>query len=268
MNKLTYLCLMVLLCSFSANATSHSTNTTESYAFNDIQRVRIDFTMPNGYVRHLLLAFTPNNAATDGVDYGYDALNIDNFPDDLNWMIEHQRYVIQGVGAFNDTKQYPLGMFITNPGEIAIALDTLENFDTDINVFLYDALHNTYTLLNEIDFQETVTAGTHLDRYFIAFKNNTNGSIINQATTLLSIEDMATQETSISFLRQSKEIYIYSNQNIDKLEVYNLLGKRIFSQEGIHLKTLRLPSHFTNEKYGIVRVYTQQSATNKKLILN
>src|SRR5690606_39591651 len=96
----------------------------------------------------------------------------------------------------------------------------------------------------------------------------TNGSIINQATTLLSIEDMATQETSISFLRQSKEIYINSNQNIDKLEVYNLLGKRIFSQEGIHLKTLRLPSHFTNEKYGIVRVYTQQSATNKKLILN
>ncbi|HCY82288.1 MAG TPA: hypothetical protein DHV22_12165 [Xanthomarina gelatinilytica] len=259
---------MVLLCSFSANATSHSTNYTESYAFNDIQRVRIDFTMPNGYVRHLLLAFTPNNAATDGVDYGYDALNIDNFPDDLNWMIEHQRYVIQGVGAFNDTKQYPLGMFITNPGEIAIALDTLENFDSEINVFLYDALHNTYTLLNEIDFQETVTAGTHLDRYFIAFKNNTNGSIINQATTLLSIEDMATQETSISFLRQSKEIYINSSQNIDKLEVYNLLGKRIFSQEGIHLKTLRLPSHFTNEKYGIVRVYTQQSATNKKLILN
>ena len=259
---------MVLLCSFSANATSHSTNYTESYASNDIQRVRIDFTMPNGYVRHLLLAFTPNNAATDGVDYGYDALNIDNFPDDLNWMIEHQRYVIQGVGAFNDTKQYPLGMFITNPGEIAIALDTLENFDSEINVFLYDALHNTYTLLNEIDFQETVTAGTHLDRYFIAFKNNTNGSIINQATTLLSIEDMATQETSISFLRQSKEIYINSNQNIHKLEVYNLLGKRIFSQEGIHLKTLRLPSHFTNEKYGIVRVYTQQSATNKKLILN
>lgn len=268
MNKLIYLCLLVWLFTFSTEGTALSTDTTESYAFNEIQRVRIDFTMPNGYVRHLLLAFTPNNAATDGVDYGYDALNVDSFPDDLNWMIENQRYVIQGVGAFNDTKQYPLGMFISNPGDIAIALDALENFNSEINVYLYDALHNTYTLLNEVDFQETVNTGNHLNRYYIAFKNNTNGTIINQAVTVLSIEDLATEEPSISFLRQSKEIYINSNQNIDKLEVYNLLGKRIFSQEGIHLKTLRLPSHFTNEKYGIVRVYTQQSATNKKLILN
>ncbi len=238
MNKLIYLCLLVWLFTFSTEGTALSTDTTESYAFNDIQRVRIDFTMPNGYVRHLLLAFTPNNAATDGVDYGYDALNVDSFPDDLNWMIENQRYVIQGVGAFNDTKQYPLGMFISNPGDIAIALDALENFNSEINVYLYDALHNTYTLLNEVDFQETVNTGNHLNRYYIAFKNNTNGTIINQAVTVLSIEDLATEEPSISFLRQSKEIYINSNQNIVSFHPLTILDcqrERIAPEKGDHL---------------------------------
>lgn len=267
MNKLAYLCLMVLLCTFSANATPLSTNTTESFAFNNIQRIRINFTMPNGYIRHLLLGFTPNNAATDGVDYGYDALNADNFPDDLNWMIEDQRYVIQGVGSFIDSKQYPLGMFITNTGNISIALESLENFDSDINVFLYDALYNTYTLLNEIDFQENVNTGAHLERYYIAFKNNTNGSIINQSTTMLSIETNNNQETSISFLRQSKEIYVNSNHTISKLEVYNLLGKRILIQESVNKKTYRQPLQFINETYGVILVYTNQGVINKKILI-
>ncbi|MCX7549958.1 hypothetical protein [Xanthomarina sp. F2636L] len=267
MNKLTYLCLIALsVITFASASPFSNETTTEAYAFNQVQRVRIDFTMPNGYVRHLLLGFTPNNAATDGVDYGYDALNADNFPDDLNWMIENQRYVIQGVGEFQNTKQYPLGMFISNAGDITIALDTLENFDSQIQVYLFDALNNTYTLLNEIDFEAYVTEGTHLNRYYIAFRNNTNGMVYNSASQQLSISENEIQDTSISYLRKSNEIYISSNQNISKLEVFNLLGKRILNQEDVNTKTFRFPTHFTNENYGIVRVHTNQGTTNKKLL--
>jgi hypothetical protein len=260
---------MVLCATTFTNINAFSKNTKEALAFNEIQRVRIDFTMPTGYVKHLLLGFTPNNAATDGVDYGYDAIEAGTYPDSLNWMIEDEQYVIQAVGAFQDNKQYPLGMFISNPGDISIALDTLENFDSDIDVFLFDALHNTYTLLNEMDFQENVEQGIHLDRYFIAFKNNTNGSIYNSTSNVqLSINDNDAQETSVSFLRQSKEIYITSNQNISKLEIYDLLGKRIFNQENIQAKEYRLSTPFIKQNYGIVRVYNDQGISNKKLLFH
>ena len=43
------------------------------YETNQIKRVRLDFTSPLGYTRHLLLGFTPDNAASDSFDYGYDA---------------------------------------------------------------------------------------------------------------------------------------------------------------------------------------------------
>ncbi len=169
-STLTYLLFFAIL-TLPVNAENTHLSTQSSLAENSssIQRVRIDFTMPNGFVRHLLLGFTPDNTATDGVDYGYDGLNPDDFPDDLNWIIEDERYVIQGVGAFENTKIYPLGLFLSNSGDIEIKLTGLENFTEDINVFVFDAKLNTYTQLNDANYSGYSDSGDYTDRYFITF---------------------------------------------------------------------------------------------------
>lgn len=265
MNKLTYLYTWVF-CALFLSLTPIIANTAErSVASSQPQLVRIDFTMPNGYVRHLLLGFTPDNAATDGVDYGYDALNMDNYPDDLNWVINNQRYVIQGVGAFDDSKQYPLGMFLSNAGNIEIALDRLENFNNPIDVFLYDAVNNTHTLLNEVDFQDTLSEGTYLDRFFITFKNNqTPDFSANQV--LLSVNDNQKDAISITYLRNTKELHCQSNQNITHIEIYNILGKRMGYFQNINSQKVRLPLNISKERYGIVKIHTITGQTSKKII--
>ena len=97
MTKITYLCFVFLFClPFFGHSQS-----------SEIQRVRLDFVGPMGYTRDLLLAFTSDEIASDGVDYGYDGLLFDKLPDELNWMIEDDRYVIQGVGHFDNNKYYP-----------------------------------------------------------------------------------------------------------------------------------------------------------------
>ncbi|MFL0352442.1 hypothetical protein [Xanthomarina sp. GH4-25] len=260
MNKLTYLCLIVFCATFLTQASPFSNNTSTAEMFNDIQRVRIDFTMPNGYVRHLLLAFTPDNAATDGVDYGYDALNFDNFPDDLNWMIDSQRYVIQGVGAFDVSKHYPLGMFLSNSGDIAISLDTLENFNTDISVYLYDTVTNTHTLLNNMDFQQTVTPGTYLDRYYITFANTT---FPNDLETQLSISEEELIDTKIAYLLQSNELVIESTSTIEQIEIYNLLGQNLSQFKNINNSHFRNNFITESKNYHVVRVYTSGGVFNK-----
>ncbi len=264
MNKLTYLYTWVFCALFLSLTPAIANITKTSVAFSQPQLVRIDFTMPNGYVRHLLLGFTPDNAATDGVDYGYDALNMDNYPDDLNWMINNQRYVIQGVGAFDDSKQYPLGMFLSNAGNIEIALDQLENFNNPIEVFLYDAENNTHTLLNDIDFQETLAEGNYIDRFFITFKNNNLPS--PPVEVLLSVDDNQKETTRISYLRNTKELYCLSNQNIIRIEIYNILGKRISNFQNVNNKEVKLPITISKERYGIVKIYTDSGHTSKKII--
>ena len=127
----------------TSNAINNTSNNQATQS-STIQRVRIDFTTPTGYVRHLLLAFTSNNAASDGFDYGYDGMVADDFPDDLNWMIEDDRYVSQGVGAFDQTKKYPLGLFLTNSGNFSATCPRQKK------VAFFDFCSNTSSNISEL----------------------------------------------------------------------------------------------------------------------
>lgn len=234
MNKITYLCFAVLFC-FSFRLSSQT---------SEIQRVRIDFVGPLDYTRHLLLAFTPDDAATDGFDFGYDGLVPDNFPDDMNWIIEDGRYVIQGVGAFSNYKYYPLGMFLSNSGEIEIALYRLENFDTKIDVYVYDSLLNTFTSINNSNYINSLNKGDYLNRFFITFTNDDQMiNFIAARQSALSLNDHDILETSISYINSSNELLIKTNSalNLKAVSLYNILGKKLFDLQHINSNSIKIP---------------------------
>ena len=229
MIKITQVCiafiLMFSLNGFSNNANSTSISNTiniiQTSPPSPIQRVRIDFVTPMGYVRHLLLGFTTDDVATDGFDYGYDGANADNFPDDASWLINNNKYVIQGVGSFDVIKKYPIGVFLTNSGIVKMSLNSLENFDSPIDVFIHDALLNTYTKINDVSFTTDMASGEYLDRFFIAFLDE--NALPENAS--LSTEENKLNSTVVNYLRNTKELYINTNstQNIKNIRIYNIL---------------------------------------------
>jgi hypothetical protein len=256
MNKVTTLYAIILL-----------SLTALPYAYTqDIQRVRIDFETPIGYVRHLLLGFTPDNAASDGMDYGYDALCFENLADDLNWMINDQRYVIQGVGAFNENKSYPFGMFLTNSGTISFSLNSLENFESPINVFIYDALNNSFNQINDNSFNMNIDNGNYLNRFFITFQNINPPAGANEA---LSIYNNSIDNLIIRSIPNSKELLVdtRSNIRINKVEILNILGKKVSKISNINASKVILPVHHVNSKIIIVSVFTNFGVIRKKIII-
>lgn len=271
MTKITQLVIAIILVfnttAFTARcyAGNNSNNYSQATQSNTIQRVRIDFTTPTGYVRHLLLAFTTNNAASDGFDYGYDGIVPDDFPDDLNWMIEDDRYVIQGVGAFDQTKKYPLGLFLTNSGNIEISLTSLENFSNTIDVYIYDAVLDTYAPINDLNFSKNISNGDYLDRFYIAFQDD-NQLYENSA---LSIEDNETKSTIVNYLRNTDMLYVNTNSSltIKRIEVYNILGKQLFAQNNVNTKSIKIPLDHINTNYGIISVTTEKGIISKKVVL-
>jgi hypothetical protein len=258
MNKITYLTVVLFLC-ITGSITSQNT---------EIQRVRLDITSPLGYVRHLLLGFTPDNAATDGVDYGYDAKNIENLPDDTNWMIEGNRYVIQGVGAFNTSKYYPLGIFLTNSGTISIALNSLENFENPINVYVYDAELDTYTGINDSNYSNTMESGTHLNRYYIAFTNIPPANIGENSA--LSIAENTLQNISISYLKHSKTLCIDSKGlvTLKQVTLYNLQGQRLLDLGKVTQNRVEIAMDYPKASPIILQIQSDDGQLlHKKLIL-
>ncbi len=267
MRNTTYLCFILCMLLFdTVRAGSNAVPTEE--AFNEIQRVRISFTMPTGHTRHLLLAFTPDNNATDGVDYGYDASNVDNFPNDLNWIIDEGRYVIQAVGAFNDNKFFELGMFLVDAGDIAINLTALENFDEAIDVYVYDALLNNYTSINESSYTNVMDAGEYRNRFYLSF---TNAMPANIPPGALSIDELFTANTTIGYQKTSNSIQIDTNQNntIQHVDVYNLLGQHLITKVINNQKSTQISLHgIKASSLLIVRVKSNQKTFTRKLLIH
>lgn len=228
----------------------------------DIQRVRIDFETPNGFVRHLMLGFTPDNAANDNVNYGYDAPNYDNFPDDLNWIINDARYVIQGVGEFNVNKTYPLGLFLTNSGTFKIKLNALENFPEAIDVYIYDSLNNTFNRINDVDFEDYADSGNYLDRFHITF--------IQQflPTENLSNGDLEFNSSNVKYLRHTKELVFEKHviNKIEQLSVYNVFGQNVFQLNNVNLQRVILDLQQTSSNIYIVKIKTSSGILTKKIL--
>ena len=232
-----------------------------------IQRLRFKFSVEDGSSRPLLLAFVPNNAATDGVDYGYDALNFDQFPNDMFWNIQGANYVIQGVGTFDSSKSYPLNVHITNPGNIKIGLTSLENFDTAVDVFVYDSLLNTSTQINTLDYEIFLDSGSYINRFHIAFASN---------NTLLSIEENATLlHFQLSYLKGSRELLIKSEmvKDIEKVYLINTLGQSVMAcnKQDFYTngsKSLKIPVHTLTSGIYIIRVESDGSVMSKRALIS
>lgn len=265
MNKITCLCFLMCLC-----LSDIITGGSALFASNDIQRVRVNFTTPTGYTRYLLLGFTPDNAATDAFDYGYDALCVENLPNDLNWRIGDKNYVIQGVGAFSTEKVYPFRMFLSNSGSVQITLNSLENFNNPVDVFIYDALLQTFAKINDTSFTADMLSGEYINRFFITFTDEQ--SVINYAVQgfleEMSIADYAGKAPVIRHFVSSNTVSITSARPIQQVRIYDFSGKLLFEKPAgnSYDYVFNLKESGVNVPYSIVQVQTDIGLFNHKII--
>uniref|UniRef100_UPI0030D92AD0 LamG-like jellyroll fold domain-containing protein n=1 Tax=Bizionia echini TaxID=649333 RepID=UPI0030D92AD0 len=242
---------------------SNQETTAGSENNNGFKLIRLDFSSPEGAVRHLALGFTPNNEASEAVDYGYDALNTDYFPSDMSFQIEGGKYIIQGVGEFNIENMYPVTIDMGITGNAEITLADFENFDSDPNVFVYDALLGTYTRINITPYQTNLDAGTHEGRFYIVF----------QEDNVLSTETNEFPNVIVNYLNSTNQIYIKVPYSMDIKQVYlvNMLGQTIKSWNSTNAplsQECKIPVRQLSEGNYIIKVQTTDNQTiNKKVIV-
>ena len=229
---------------------------------NRDQFIRIDFITPELATRHLLLGFMENPKATDGIDYGYDGINQDALSSDMSFNIEDEKFIIQGVGAFDVTKSFPLEINLDNGGAFEIALNDLENFDEAIDVFIFDALAGSYTKFNDSNFKLTLEAGNYKDRFYLVF----------QEDRTLSVIETKTQSIIVNFLQNSDEIYVKVPGGIEVKQLYliNITGQTVASWNATNLplsNEIKIPVENVSEGSYILKVETNLTTVNKKIII-
>ena len=227
------------------------------------KKLRLGFNDRNGYHRQVLMGFMEGNA-TSGIDTGYDAIHLDNQPNDMYFLNGTTKINIAGEGFFDSNNIYPIGVKIDALGTVTFKLDATENFNsTEFEAFIYDNQTNFYHNISDGDFSIQLPQGVINDRFSLRFNGNSlstvnfnlnNGIIVayTSANDMLNIRNNLTDAT------------------VENVTLLNLLGQSISNWDVANedQQNIQLPIQNLSTGTYIVKIKTDKGDSSKKIILN
>jgi hypothetical protein len=236
-------------------ATSETTD-----AIDERMKFRIGFNSINTIHRQLLLTIDEN--ATTGVDWAYDGKMNEDQIDDMFWVINDEKYIIQGSNDSELTSTYPIGIKTNTNGINSITIEDLENIPYDLNIYVHDIELDIYHDLKANDYEIFLNAGEYLNRFEITFGNN-------QA---LHISENTKDSIAIIYANDSDRIVLVNPNQIEvkSIAMYNLLGQSVYTTKAI-TKGEHSEYEVTNLSTGayVIQLRTSNNVVmTKKVVVN
>ena len=189
-----------------------------------IPYIKLNTIINNEFTRQLALAFVPT--ATDGVDRGIDAKNMDeSLPNDVSFWIENGNYVIQGV-SLDLNKNIPLSVKVTTNTTFKFYISEIIDFDESQPIYIYDALDNSYHDIKNGAYEVTVAPGTYTDRFEVSFTNQTLGLNEESKTVFFILQDNKNQ-----VLKAANP----NNVIVKSFVLYDISGKVVLSKNNLEV---------------------------------
>ncbi|MFZ3273736.1 MAG: T9SS type A sorting domain-containing protein, partial [Lutibacter sp.] len=247
--------------------TSNTKAKTENTRGADLRpKFRIGFDAPKISHRQLLIGI--DESATNGVDWGFDAEIYEVFPDDMYWILEGKKYVIQGTNESGLNSEVQLGIQLSKTGVVTVKIDALENVDDDTSIYLKDKVTGESFNLRERAVELNLTAGKYADRFALTFK-----------TQKLMAEDVKAEILIPAAAQPIIEgIHVYMNNAISELQIKNNSTEEIVSvalinavgqtiktwNSNFNIRTISLPLSTATGVY-LVQITTKTGKTVKKI---
>ena len=238
-------------------------NDNDFYSEDNFQKIRLGFNDRNNYHRQILLGFMNENA-TSGIDAGYDAHLLDNQPNDFYFNNAESKLNISGEGNFNESSIYPLGVKIDALGTVTFSLDSIENFEQNVDVYIYDNLTEIYHDIKDEDFSIELEPATYTTRFSLRFINPATLSSANFENSN-AIQIAYTGSNSMLTIKNKLE-----DTTVEKIELFNMLGQSVggWNVKDQNQENIQIPiKNYTTGTY-IVKIKTDKGDTSKKIIIN
>ncbi len=229
----------------------------------DYKKIRLGFDDRNGYHRQVLLGFMNNNA-TSSIDPGYDAIHIDDQPNDMCFLNGTTKVNIAGEGFFSMNNIYPLGVKTDAIGTVTFKLDDTENFDHTIGIYIHDNQTNNYHDIKNNNFTIELPQGIINNRFSLRFKEenalNTNDFSLNDGIIIM-------YTSSNSMLNIKNKL---TDVLVEKVTLYNILGQSISSwnTKNDNQQSILLPIKTLSSGTYIVKLSTDKGDISKKIIID
>lgn len=234
-------------------------NSEDAFSDEPFMKLRLGFDSAEQFHRQLLLGYMNENA-TSTIDNGYDALMMENHPDDMCFIKQSQRLNILGEGYFNSTDTFPLGVTTTTDGIVKFSIDATENVPQDLPLIIHDAVTGFDYNIKENALEIPLAAGNYDNRFSLRFIG-TNLSTVNfDPTNGLSI--VHSQSDHLITITN------HLNSTIKSVVLYNILGQSISNLTEATLNSeLQLAVPKINSGNYIIKVDTDNGSFSKKIAI-
>ena len=236
-------------------------NQEDEYTEDEYKRVRIGFNSYNNFHRQLLIGFM-DELATEEIDLGYDAIHIDNQPNDMYFLHNGVKLIIQGESYFDVSKTYPLGVKTQAAGTVQFTLDGTENVAEDTDIFIHDKSTGLYHSIKNEHFSIDLPQGEIHNRFELTFNNGT-----------LSTGDYdLDNEIAVAFTNAQNLLTIKNNLTdvtVETVSIFTILGQTLatWNVENETQTNISLPVSQASTGTYIVRVQTTAGTISKKIII-
>jgi len=171
---------------------------------------------------------------------------------------QEKNLVIQGRALpFDENDEVPLGFRTTISGDFTIKIDQADGVLTNQTVYIEDKLTNSIFDLRSGSFTFNTAAGTFSDRFVLRYTNKTLGT-----------KDLETLENQVLVSNQKKQIKVNSAfEIIDKVTVYDLLGRQLFKKDKVSSNELAIPNLVSSHQTLLVKIILQNGETVTRKIV-
>lgn len=244
---------------------------------NNSDRIWLQFDSPTGYHRQLLVGVDKN--ASNHFDLGYDAPIADIGKEDMFWTFDGSKFVIQGVNNFDKKQELPLGLKIFKAGLARIKIDTSENLNKKVSVYIKDKLTGIDYQINKTPFEINLEPGEYIDRFSVTFKSEKKNNH-DEDDDDDDKDDENHQKSNTDSLIAAGDFLVYMNNTTAELQItkpfkseivsislFNYLGQVVKTwNTNLNDSTIYLPIKVSTGAY-IVQINAKNGSVVQKVIV-
>jgi len=253
-NLFTHLMGVAMLVFSSSIGYSQDDNEDTPLPSDTFPKIRLAYLGHNNAQRQLLIGFQ-GAPCTEGIDPGYDAVNIFDLPNDAYFWVNQTELFIQGVGEFTPDNVYPIGVKSDDDGNIMIQLLETENFDAAQPIYIYDNETGIYHSLKGGTMVVQVGSGTFNDRFSLRFSQS--------ALSTPTVEESAVASVSYNYLDHTLSVAAGSTP-LTSLSLFAMTGQVVGTW---HLNTTEAHLSLNGFATGVyvVKVNSANGTITKKI---
>ena len=244
---------------FERNSNAQNSITAQDSVI-ETSHIRINTILNNEFTKQIALAFLPE--ATDGIDPGIDAISfISDVPNDTYFFLDNTEYTIQGI-PFDVSKRVPLGVKSSEGSTLKFYVAETVNFDESQDVFIYDALDESYHSIKNSEYEVTMPAGVFNNRFEVTFTDNSALGVPEINTTNF----MVSQNNALETLT----IHNPKLRDVQTVSIFDIGGKRIFKKENLQAnETYKFSTSSFSTGVYILKMTTKEEITfTQKVIIS